>query len=448
MNNTPKLLKLTTCGIKNIEKPISLFFSNKTIEKGVKKFTNVKGVFGYNGSGKTAIMTSVLLYKKIVTDDRYLLQDTTTSKLKKLINKKTQEFSFDAIFDLNDEIVKHHILLKYDSLANGYVLKNETVEICKGRTLDENWELVAGSKDGIVDFSKKYKTKDADELNAFSKDKFPSGSFLLGFMKFLVLAPKKEKMNSFINDRNEELVFLLFPLLFSALKMDVFLVEDDKHDSYFLDTENTLAIIKSRLDFLKSYHSPVDYINSETVKKQNIEDYEKKIARAAKFVKLFKPSLQKIEVTKKENGDFYQVNKVFVYPSYSVDFEFESSGIKHLIKMFDALNSCANGNIVFIDEMDANINSVYFQKLIEFFQKYGKGQLCFTSHDLLVMSSLKKQGKAISVLGDNYEIDDWSPHGNRSPINDYQQGFISHSPMNIEDFDFLPIFFSDEEGGE
>ena len=441
MENLPRILKFTTCGIKNIDKPISLLFSNRTIEKGVKKFTNVKDVFGYNGSGKTAIMTSILLYKRIITDDRYLLQDITTSKLDKLMNKKTKEFSFDVVFDLGDEIVKHHILLKHDSLANGYVIKNEALEICKGRTLDENWELVASSNDGVVKVTQKYITNEIGELDYFDKNKFVFGSFLLGLMKLLA-----SKRNAFKGPMDNSLVCLSGRLFVSIIKIDVFLVDDDKHDSCFIDIENMMKMMKTNWSFLKSYSTPEFCIGSVTIKKANFKDYEKKIARAAKFIQLFKPSLLRIDVTKKENGDFYQINNVFVYKDYGVDFEFESSGIKHLIKMFDALDACANGKIVFIDEMDANINSVYFQKLIEFFQKYGKGQLCFTSHDLLVMSSLKKQGKAISVVGDDCKIDAWSLVGNNSPIKYYQNGFFPNSPMNIEDFDFLPIFFSEEEG--
>lgn len=445
MKNISNVLKLTTFGIKNIDKPISLYFSNKTIEKGIKKLTKVKGVFGYNGSGKTALMTSVLLYKKIVTDDRYLLQDVTTSKLKKLLNKKIQEFSFEVVFKIEEKIVRHKIVLCFDSLENGYAIKNESIDVCKGRTLEENWERIVSSNDGIVTFPNKIKPDPNSEFDNFFKARFRFCSIVVSFAKFFASMSKKEGKQTLFGGRNKELSLLLFSLFLSVLDTKVFLRDEDKHDSYFLDVKNTLSFIEKHVGFLKSPDFCEDYIGSETVRKENITNYESKISRAAKFVKLFKPSLQKINLEKKENEEFYQVNKVFEYRDYSVDFEFESSGIKHLISMFDALEACANGSIVFIDEMDANINSVYFRKLIEFFQKYGEGQLCFTSHDLLVMTSLKKQGKSITFLGEDCEVDDWASFGNRSPINDYQNGFISHSPMNIEDFDFIPIFFPEGE---
>ncbi len=50
----------------------------------------------------------------------------------------------------------------------------------------------------------------------------------------------------------------------------------------------------------------------------------------------------------------------------------------------------ADGQITFIDELDANINDVYLDKLIEYFILYGNGQLCFTAHNLSPMSLLKR----------------------------------------------------------
>ena len=67
------------------------------------------------------------------------------------------------------------------------------------------------------------------------------------------------------------------------------------------------------------------------------------------------------------------------YGNYTIDLEFESAGIKHLIEMYNALKLASMGAVVFIDELDANINDVMLGKLIEFFNYYGDGQLCFTN---------------------------------------------------------------------
>ena len=138
------------------------------------------------------------------------------------------------------------------------------------------------------------------------------------------------------------------------------------------------------------------------------------------------------------------VRKLFVYKEYKVEYEFESSGIKQLVNLFTYLYSCARGRITFIDEIDANINAVYFEKLISYFKTYGEGQLIFTTHNLEAMKALKSQSKAIAVLGIDGNLDTWAKEGNRSPISDYISGFLPNSPMNIEDFDFISIFSGEE----
>ena len=61
--------------------------------------------------------------------------------------------------------------------------------------------------------------------------------------------------------------------------------------------------------------------------------------------------------------------------------------------LFYYLEDACMGMITFIDELDSNINDVYLDKIIEYFILYGKGQLCFTSHNLSPMSVLKKNKK-------------------------------------------------------
>ena len=152
-----------------------------------------------------------------------------------------------------------------------------------------------------------------------------------------------------------------------------------------------------------------------------------------------------LELIKREDKNSYHVRRLFKYKNYNVEYEFESSGIKQLVTLFTYLLICANGGIVFIDEMDTNLNSAYFAAIISFFAQYGKGQLIFTTHNLEAMNSLKSHSKSILVLGENNSIDVWVGKGNRSPIKDYLNGNLPNSPMNIEDFDFVNIFFGDEQ---
>ena len=213
------------------------------------------------------------------------------------------------------------------------------------------------------------------------------------------------------------------------------------HNNYLFD-KDVLDTLLSSLQALKDKKENwIDYYPAETIiSKSSYEEYARDNKKLERFIKVFKPELKEIELEKSEDKDTYHVKRLFKY----VEYEFESSGIKQLVKLFTYLSKCANGGVVFIDEIDVNINAVYFEKLISFFRKYGKGQLVFTTHNIEAMNALKGQSKSILVLGEDNKIDVWVGKGNKSPINDYFGGFFPHSPMNVEDFDFVNIFLGEE----
>ena len=157
------------------------------------------------------------------------------------------------------------------------------------------------------------------------------------------------------------------------------------------------------------------------------------------FLQLFKTDIKSIDIDKKEDKDYYECRLLVDYGGYTVDTEFESTGIKKLIRIFDALQGAANGQIVFIDEMDSNINDVYLCKLIEYLMLYGKGQLCFTTHNTSPMTELRNGKKSIDFLSNDNFIVSWSTNGNYKPENLYKQGLIKYLPFNIEPEDFIGV---------
>ena len=104
-----------------------------------------------------------------------------------------------------------------------------------------------------------------------------------------------------------------------------------------------------------------------------------------------------------------------------------------------------DGQITFIDELDANINDVYLDKLIEYFILYGNGQLCFTAHNLSPMSLLKRNKESINFISSINTVHTWANNGNQTPARAYRNGFIEDSPFNVDASDFLGILGGDDE---
>lgn len=78
-------------------------------------------------------------------------------------------------------------------------------------------------------------------------------------------------------------------------------------------------------------------------------------------------------------------------------------------------------------------------------ETYGKGQLCFTTHNVGPMDVLKHHKKSIDFLSEDHEIYSWTTSGNYSPSKLYRNGMIEGSPFNIDSIDFIGIFGSGEE---
>ena len=158
-----------------------------------------------------------------------------------------------------------------------------------------------------------------------------------------------------------------------------------------------------------------------------------------RFIRIFKTDLKGIRIEAKEYGEFCICRRIMVYDGYELDEEYESRGIRKLMRLFDVLDAACNGEIVFIDELDSNVNDVYLNKLIEYFVYYGKGQLCFTAHNLSPMSVLRESKCAISFISGVNTLHTWTSNGNQNPEHAYRDGFIEDSPFNVEASDFLGV---------
>ena len=84
------LLNLRISGIKNIEKPVEIPFYKKTIKDDFNPDQyRIKGIYGENGSGKTAIMTAVNIMTRMILEKNYLTDSVNQQLLVECINKKT-----------------------------------------------------------------------------------------------------------------------------------------------------------------------------------------------------------------------------------------------------------------------------------------------------------------------------------------------------------------------
>ncbi|MGV2392987.1 UNVERIFIED_CONTAM: AAA family ATPase [Campylobacter lari] len=458
------LNKLVINGAKNINKDIELVFTNKSIKDNIdKEPKTIKAIYGPNGSGKSGLISAVYIYKRILTNNNSLSDNEFKMFLMNIINKKTNKLKVEAIFTafkINDDkdinitennlnkksknnkyfTYKHEIIISknYDDIF----IESESLSELKNKTInDSNFKALIKIKNGQVIFLKSISDEHIkntefykETLNLLNKNSFIN--ILTTSLALTKLNQKKEK---------DFILPILTTMIFSY-SINIFLNNDDKHKQSalsqnlitdFLSLNETDKIDEKSLEYLFK----LNYLETDFDDYVNIRDFDKlyleNIKNLEDFIRLFKPDLVKIDIDYKQDGKYYRCRKLFNYGDYNIDVEFESAGIKKLVRLYNTLKMCADtGYITFIDEIDANLHDVYLTKLIEYLKDNSNGQLCFTTHNLSSINVLKDRSYSLDFLSNDSRLYSWTKNGNNSPHKQYVNGLIDYSPFNIESFHF------------
>ena len=438
------LLNMTVSGIKSIKKDVRLDFYKKTVDK---KFNpdryRIKAIYGENGSGKSAIITAVKIFQDLIINDNYINESKTQNFLEEIINKTTQKFCFSCEFlvDIKTSNIVYNYSLEIGKNDKGlYEIQSEILKTKNGNYANNKYNLIFESKNGELLF-----VNSSDEqkiiLEKKSLNLLNSHSFIYIYMTKL----SNDMPSSKVETLDKELLIHMIMCLMLTIVVKVYMGEEDQHELYFLrkrikESQLNNQALKEGLYEYGEFANVYSSVNEKVIDKSYFKKYKKKVEQLTQFIRIFKPDLVSIDIDKKENGNQYECELNLNYGDYSINKEFESTGIKKLIRLFDCFVSASTFGIVFVDEMDSNLNDVYLCKLIEYFMYYGKGQLCFTTHNLDPMTVLKENRNSIDFLSSDNHLVSWTSRGNASPENCYKNGMIEDSPFNIDATDFIGIF--------
>lgn len=218
----------------------------------------------------------------------------------------------------------------------------------------------------------------------------------------------------------------------------------NKYNEAIRSNSETDATLISISKIFKESESIIFSCKTDTIPVDKYESYKDSVKKLKKFIQIFKSELKDIEIERKDKGNNYVCSLNMVYEGFSINSEFESTGIKKLIKLYAYLQEMVQGGIVFIDELDSNLHDVYLCALLEYLMDYGQGQLCFTTHNVGPMDILKRNKRSIDFLSIDNKIYPWKTNGNYSPAKLYRNGMIEGSPFNIDATDFIDVFDTPE----
>jgi len=428
-------------GIKNFEEEVSLSFYKKTITKPIDIGNyNVKGIYGMNGSGKSAIISSVNILRNLLINENYLNIPIVQSSLDEIINKKIEELHIGTKFLLkaNEDrayLYEYEVVLKKNNFGK-YVIDSEQLSYKNAFSKKDEFIPVFKVKKGEIEYINTEDIVLENEFREKTKNLLSNSSISsLFLMKF-----NHNKIKTVIVASISGGTIVL---LWYSFNMYVYMDQSDNHTDYFVNDINDILNKNSEKN-IKIHDVQMNLLNisdiqnlsifsckTNTIPVDKYEAYKDFVKKLKKFIQIFKPELKDIEIERKDKGVDYVCSLNMVYEGFSINSEFESTGIKKLIKLYAYLQEMVQGGIVFIDELDSNLHDVYLCALLEYLMDYGQGQLCFTTHNVGPMDILKRNKKSIDFLSIDNKIYPWKTNGNYSPAKLYRNGMIEGSPFNI-----------------
>lgn len=444
-----RLIKMEICGSKNIAKPMTISFLGDTVDKKkpfVISNSNVKAIFGPNGSGKTAIMSAMDLYKELISNYAIFLNEKYERKVTKLINKATNKLEMTVYYAVTADddsiinVISHNIVIsKKDERSR---ISKETICEHPGVSVNAECNVLLKIVNGkLVECDSEPGNKLTDILKyellpvsglssvvAF----WENGNIFDDVMGCVLGEYSQQHMTEYSKAFNA-----IFSIILASKRILVYLDDADKHKTVM--NEKTVSELQLAVSGSKSDEYMLD-LSADWIMESDYDLYQAEVKRLESFIKIFKPELIEIKASGKTDHSAIHISREYVYENYSVDEEFESAGIKKLVKLFSFLDAASKGYIVFIDELDTNINDIYLRRLVDYFVKYGDGQLIFTTHNLSPMEVLANVKRGIDFINGNNDDIPWVRNGNYSPMKQYSKGYIPGIPYNSESFDFLRCF--------
>ncbi len=439
MDNMYYLLNVTVAGVKCIEEEIRLDFYKKIVNQkfDADKY-RIKAIYGENGSGKSAIITAVKIFQDIICNSQYLSESKNQKLLDELINKKTQHYKFKCEFlcrlEKDNIIFAYELQLKKNE-SGLYEIVYEKLSERSGNYSNSRYKSIYEVSNGKLIFvnaqNENYSMIEKMTYNLLGKSSFLN-IYFFNFNNF-----NKDT----VTDSTRIYVRVCICMVLAFI-IKVYLDEEDKHELYFIKKVFSERIKNDNNYISENVLEIMDSLSvtDSIIPKNNFDIYVEKINNLTAFLRIFKHDLKSIEIDKKDDGDNYRCDLNLNYGNYLINKEFESTGIKKLIKLYDCFDAASKYGIVFIDEMDSNLNDVYLCKIIEYFMYYGKGQLCFTTHNLDPMSVLKENKYSIDFLSSDNKLVSWVSKGNATPDNYFKNGMIENIPFNIDATDFIGVF--------
>jgi AAA15 family ATPase/GTPase len=394
MNKTiVRVQQIELTNFKNVEKG-SIMFPSYIKQEFSNRKSEIVGLYGQNGSGKTALVDAMWILKLALSGKKfpkntfdYILQTSQTSELKFILNIEGKDGKYLVFYEI--ELSK----------AEEEKVKITKENLSYKKFIDGDWK----SKAGIIDFNLMYTDvifkpiKNFKLLTANNTDNY----IKLGVAKEL----SEENVTSFIfSTKTEEIIkrnenFQEYTDIIMALKyfanLNLFII---KNNQAGMINMNLIIPLSFRLSDDKSVTQGdlgIGLLKPSVVPKQVFEVVTKLIKQMNIVLGTIIPGLN-IDIKnhgkqlKEDGAEGVRIELVSVRDNVTIPLKYESDGIKKIISILSTLITMFNNPSVcmVVDELDAGIFEYLLGEILQIISESGKGQLIFTSHNLRPLEML------------------------------------------------------------
>lgn len=402
--NTPKynvrIEKISLNNFKNIKSGSLYFNEYKKLERKTIdniNFSSVLGIYGQNGSGKTAVIDALYIIRHLFIGGG--LNCFAENSIKKGEKNSTISVCFLLSNDQVKYLVDYSITIALSSI-NVYVEK-ETLQYSKSNEdltkFEEKKNIYSyneyrGLKNSFLDLvsSKSNKTI----LSYISSRKT---STLLSSVTNSMYSPLFNKETIEIVNKEEKLAELndiVSSLAYFA--QNKFLIVTTS----LFDGINNRGLCVNGFDYNENQENEHKNISilfgRQTLNKEKYKEYIKMLDASGKVISTFVPGLEikphiYNETLDSKGEKFIEFEIMSVRDGYEIPLYYESRGIKQMLTYVGDLIGVFNeeGTFIAIDELDSGVFEYLLGELVYSFDNFAMGQLLFTSHNFRILEKIK-----------------------------------------------------------
>ena len=345
-------------------------FDFKNVKKGELEFKNnenypygsVLGLYGQNGSGKTALIDVLDLIKTILCGQKI------SSDFLNMIHVDAEYSRIVVQFTMDEK--ERHSEIEYSFKLNRSCIYDEILSYAytDGETRVVKSKLIDTSNSPTFSPVSKYKsligTSKENDLNVMAIKKMVRKEF----QSFIFSSEFLEV----VRNRNNE-------------------CKDEEFMRHMYILESLVDFANYELFVVKSKCCIDD---SMVLSKSALDVYKRKIESMNRVLPYLVPNLTMgVKVLGKELMRDSSVGYRVELVSNKIPFKYESDGVKRIVSILQPLIEIFNNTsvVVAIDDLDCGIHEYLFGEIVKMMSEQAKGQLIFTAHNLRPMEIINKK---------------------------------------------------------